>query len=74
MQPDIGAAFESAGLLSMMVTGGTIVSSLVSGSLIERFGTGTVTLISCLMTASALLGFSFAPSLFWLILLAIPLV
>ncbi|WP_456290426.1 MFS transporter [Paenibacillus sp. AK002] len=73
MQPDIGAAFESAGLLSMMVTGGTIVSSLFSGSVIERFGTGIVTLISCLLTASALLGFSFAPSLFWLILLAIPL-
>ncbi|MGE7824110.1 MFS transporter [Paenibacillus sp. NPDC093718] len=73
MQPEIGAAFESAGLLSMVVTGGTIVSSLVSGSLIERFGTGIVTLVSCLLTASALLGFSFAPSLFWLILLAIPL-
>ncbi len=73
MQPEIGAAFESAGLLSMVVTGGTIVSSLVSGSLIERFGTGIVTFVSCLLTASALLGFSFAPSLFWLILLAIPL-
>ena len=57
----------------MVVTGGTIVSSLVSGSLIERFGTGIVTFVSCLLTASALLGFSFAPSLFWLILLAIPL-
>ncbi|WP_339272739.1 MFS transporter [Paenibacillus sp. FSL W8-0187] len=73
MQPDIGAAFESAGLLSMVVTGGTIVSSLISGSVIERFGTGMVTLISCLLTASALLGFAYAPSLFWLILLAIPL-
>lgn len=73
MQPDIGAAFESAGLLSMVVTGGTILSSLVSGSVIERFGTGIVTRISCMLTASALLGFSFAPSLFWLILLAVPL-
>lgn len=73
MQPDIGAAFESAGLLSMVVTGGTIVSSLISGSVIERFGTGMVTLFSCLLTASALLGFAYAPSLFWLILLAIPL-
>ncbi|MEC0305873.1 MFS transporter [Paenibacillus lautus] len=73
MQPDIGAAFESAGLLSMVVTGGTIVSSLFSGSVIERFGTGIVTLVSCLLTASALLSFSYAPSLFWLILLAIPL-
>ncbi|WP_211748935.1 MFS transporter [Paenibacillus sp. Marseille-Q4541] len=73
MQPDIGASFESAGLLSMVIAGGTIVSSLVSGSIIERLGTGRVTLISCMMTAGALLGFSFAPSLVWLILLAIPL-
>lgn len=73
MQPDIGAAFESAGWLSMVITGGTIVSSLISGSVIERFGTGMVTLVSCLLTASALLGFAYAPSLFWLILLAIPL-
>ena len=57
MRPEIGATFESAGSLSMVVTGGTIVSSLVSGSLIERFGTGIVTFVSCLLTASALLGF-----------------
>ena len=73
MQPDIGASFESAGLLSMVVAGGTIVSSLASGKIIERLGTGLVTLISCIMTAGALFGFSFAPSLAWLILLAIPL-
>lgn len=73
MQPDIGASFESAGLLSMVVAGGTIVSSLASGSIIERLGTGLVTLISCIMTAGALLGFSYAPSLVWLLLLAIPL-
>lgn len=73
MQPDIGASFESAGLLSMVVAGGTIVSSLASGSIIQRLGTGLVTLISCIMTAGALFGFSFAPSLVWLILLAIPL-
>jgi fucose permease len=73
MQPDIGASFESAGFVSMIVAGGTIVSSLVSGSLIQRFGTGNLTLISCGLTAGALLGFSLAPSLLWLLLLAIPL-
>ncbi|MDO3413277.1 MFS transporter [Saccharibacillus sp. CPCC 101409] len=73
MQPDLGAPLESAGLLSMTIAAGTIVSSLASGKIIERLGTGLVTLISCLMTAGALLGFSFAPSLGWLVLLAIPL-
>lgn len=70
---EIGAPFGSAGLISMIIAGGTIVSSLVSGSIIKKLGTGTITLISCCMTAGALLGFSFAPSLVWLAVLAIPL-
>lgn len=69
---EIGAPFGSAGLISMIIAGGTIVSSLVSGSIIKKLGTGTITLISCCMTAGALLGFSFAPSLVWLAVLAIP--
>ncbi|MCQ4085421.1 sugar MFS transporter [Saccharibacillus sp. JS10] len=73
MQPSLGAPLESAGMLAMIVAGGTIVSSLASGKLIEKMGTGLLTLISCLMTAVALLGFSLAPSLMWLALLAIPL-
>lgn len=73
MWTELGASFGSAGIVSMVVAGGTIVSSLVSGSIIERIGTGKITLVSCFLTAGALLGFSFAPSLFWLVLLAIPL-
>lgn len=71
--PTIGASVGSAGILSMVVAGGTIVSSLLSGKLIQRLGTGKITLISCCLTASALLGFSAAPSLLWLALLAVPL-
>jgi fucose permease len=70
---DINAPFEAAGLVSMVIAGGTIVSSFASGRVIKALGTGKVTFISCLMTAAALLGFSFAPSLIWLILLAVPL-
>lgn len=73
MRPDLSAPLEAAGLLAMIVAAGTIVSSLFSGRLIARMGTGPLTLISCLLTAAALLGFSFAPSLIWLALLAIPL-
>ncbi|CAM3465585.1 MULTISPECIES: MFS transporter [Saccharibacillus] len=73
MRPDLGAPLESAGLLAMIVAAGTIVSSLLSGKLIAKLGTGPLTLLSCLMTAAALLGFSFAPSLLWFALLAIPL-
>ncbi len=73
MRSDIGASFSFAGVISMIVAGGTIVSSLVSGRLIQRLGTGKITLISCCMTAGALLGFSMAPSLVWFAVLALPL-
>ncbi|MUG45868.1 MFS transporter [Paenibacillus woosongensis] len=71
--PDIGSSFGSAGIVSMIIAGGTIVSSLASGSIIQRWGTGKITLFSCLMTAGALLGFSMAPSMLWFVILAIPL-
>lgn len=71
--PDIGSSLGSAGLVSMVIAAGTIVSSLVSGNLIRRMGTGRLTLFSCLLTAASLLGYSMAPSMFWFIVLAIPL-
>ncbi|HZH59707.1 MAG TPA: MFS transporter [Metabacillus sp.] len=73
MKSDYGAPLETAGLLFMTIAGGTIVSSLASGRVLNRFGTGIVTFFSCLMTAGALLGFHFAPSIFWLFICAIPL-
>lgn len=73
MQADYGAPFGAAGVLSIIIAGGTIVSSLASGMMLKRLGTGKVTLISCLMTATALLGFYFAPSIGWLVVLALPL-
>jgi fucose permease len=73
MQTDLGAPLESAGLLFMTVAGGTIISSLMSGSILKRFGTGKVTFVSCLMTALALVGFQFSPSIVWLVVCAVPL-
>jgi len=73
MRSDFASPIGMAGVLSMTITVGTIVSSLVSGAVVGRFGTGRVTLISCVLTASALLGFSYAPSIVWLIICAIPL-
>ncbi|WKA54741.1 MFS transporter [Planococcus shixiaomingii] len=73
MQSEFGAPLETAGLLFMVIAGGTIVSSLMSGTVIKRFGTGKVAFVSSVMTAAALVGFSFSPSLVWLFLCAIPL-
>ncbi|WP_423797973.1 MFS transporter [Neobacillus sp. SAB-20_R2A] len=73
MQLDLGARLDTAGFLFMTIAGGTIISSLVSGKVLKRFGTGKVTFVSVFMTACALLGFHFAPSVFWLLVCAIPL-
>ncbi|WP_042144585.1 sugar MFS transporter [Paucisalibacillus sp. EB02] len=73
MQSDIVAPLEVGGILFMTIAGGTIISSLVSGKVLKQFGTGKVTLVSVTMTAVALLGFYFAPSVGWLIVCAIPL-
>jgi fucose permease len=73
MQSEFGAQLETAGLLFMTIAGGTIISSFASGAVLKRFGTGIVTFVSVLMTAGALLGFHFAPSIFWLFICAIPL-
>ena len=64
---------DAAGIISIVITGGTIASSLLSGKLIKRFGEGKITLMSGLMTGLALLGYGFAPSFLWFILLALPL-
>jgi len=61
----------SAGIVSMIIAGGTIVSSLFSKRMVERLGTGRITLISCFLTAVALLGFFIAPSMLWFIVFAL---
>ncbi|PKM51439.1 MAG: MFS transporter [Firmicutes bacterium HGW-Firmicutes-7] len=73
MRLDFNASLGAAGFISMIISGGTIVSSLLSGTLLHKFGTGKMTFVSVLMTAGALLGFSLAPSFIWLLFLAIPL-
>jgi fucose permease len=73
MREDLNASLGTAGILSMVIAGSTIVSSLLSGTVLQRFGTGKVTLVSCIMTAGALLGFAWSPSIIWLIMCAIPL-
>lgn len=61
-----------AGIISMIIAGGTIVSSLQSDRLTKWLGTGKVTAISVATTAVALLGFSFTHSFRVLCLWAIP--
>ncbi len=67
---DVPVAF--AGIVSMIIAAGTIVSSLASERLTRRLGAGVVTAVSVGMTAVALLGFSFSSAFWMLCLWAIP--
>ena len=70
---DLNLPVSWASIVTIIVSCGTITSSLLSSWLISRFGTGKSTAVSTLMTALALLGFSCSDSMLWLCLCAIPL-
>lgn len=73
IQTDLSAQFSIAGYISMTVSAGTIISSLFSNRLIAKYGTGKVTLVSVIMTALALFGFSFSHNIYLLFVMAVPL-
>lgn len=72
VQLELQAPLSFAGVLSMIISGGTIVSSLFSDRLTRKLGAGLVTSVSVAMTAVALFGFSKAPSVGVLCLWCIP--
>lgn len=73
MYRGLSVPMSYAGILFMLTAGGTIVSSIFSDRLIKRFGTGKVTAVSVLMTAFALLGFSFSNTFWELCIYTVPL-
>lgn len=60
------------GIVSMIISGGTIVSSLFSDKLTRRLGTGLVTALSVSLTAGALLGFALSRDFIWLCVFGVP--
>ena len=61
-----------AGVVSMIISAGTILSSLHSDRLTKKLGAGRVTAISVALTAAALFGFSISPTFWMLCLWAVP--
>ena len=72
MYTELGASLSWAGIVSMIISVGTIVSALCSERLNLRLGTGGVTFLSVMLTAVALLGFSLSTGFWQLCLWAVP--
>lgn len=70
---EMGLPFSLGSAVTIIMTCGTITSSLFSSRVIAKYGTGKVTAVSTAMTALALLGFSLSGSFLPLCFLAIPL-
>lgn len=73
IQPMLHVPVSYAGIITMIVSGGTIVSSYFSSTIIKKLGTGLVTAVSVIMTAGALLGFAYTGNFLWFCILAVPL-
>ena len=73
MSEDFGLPVSVAGYLTAYFSVCSTISSFFSDRVINRFGTGKVTAVSTLLTAVGLFGYSLAPSIWWLLLSAIPL-
>mgnify|MGYP002733943805 FL=1 len=58
MHAELGVSVSFMGIVSMVISGGTILSSLLSDRLTHRLGTRIVTVVSVFLTVVALFGFS----------------
>ena len=73
IQEEMGVPLSYAGMITILFGCGIITSSLMSARLTKRFGAVVVTTASVFLSATALLGFSFANSFWMLCLFALPL-
>ena len=72
MYKEFNVPISYAGIISMIISVGTIISSLQSDRLTKKFGAGKITAFSVAATAIALIGFSITHSYWMLCIWAIP--
>lgn len=70
---EFGLPLASGSFVTVIMSAGTVTSSMLSARLLRRFGTGRVTLVSTLLTAIAILGMSRTGSFWFMCLCALPL-
>lgn len=71
--PELNVPVDAVSGITLLISGCTVMSSIFSSSVLNRFGAGKVTLVSTAMTAAALLAFSFVPHYVWMLPIAIVL-
>ena len=72
MSDELSAPLSYMGIVSVIISLGTVISSLFADRLTRRLGTGLVTAISVAMTAIGLLGFYLGQSFAMICVFAVP--
>ena len=72
MSDELSAPLSYMGIVSVIISLGTVISSLFADRLTRRLGTGLVTAISVAMTAIGLLGFYLSQSFAFICVFAVP--
>ncbi|HEY8423384.1 MAG TPA: MFS transporter [Clostridia bacterium] len=72
MHVELDTPVSYAGIITMIIAGCTIISSLMSERLTKKLGAGMVTAISVFLTAAALWGFSISKRFWALCVFAVP--
>lgn len=70
---DFELPFSYGSFVTSLVYFGTMISSIASAKMIHRFGTGSVTALSTLLTAFAMIGYASSQSYIYILLCALPL-
>lgn len=72
MYAELGVPISFMGIISMIISGCTIISSMLSDRMTRKFGTRGVTVASVFLTAFSLIGFSMSDRFFVLAILSVP--
>lgn len=73
MYQDLHVSIGNAGIISMIISGGMILSGLTSARIIKRFGTGTTIVVGKAIMAASLIGFAVSDHFLLLCVFALPL-
>lgn len=73
IQDELKLPLNAVSIITLLISGSTVLSSIFSAKILNKLGTPIVTALSTVLTAVALIGFSFSKNIFWMIPVAIAL-